>query len=138
MNTRFVAAFVLALGSASIGFARADEPTPAPAPSASPASNSALPSLNDPNVQKVLQTLTTLVKTRVDIPINTVHGEVTYFRRFEMQVRITKNGYRNVHLHQGTVINPRGASISNGMTVNVIGDVQPDGSVNANQITVVQ
>jgi hypothetical protein len=94
--------------------------------------------MNDPTVQKVLQTLTTLIKTRVDIPINTVHGEVTYFRRFEMQVRITSNGYRNVHLHQGTVINPRGASIANGMTVNVIGDVQPDGSVNANQITVVQ
>jgi len=41
-------------------------------------------------------------------------------------------------LHQGTVINPRGATIANGQRVNVRGLAQSDGSLNADEITIVQ
>jgi hypothetical protein len=40
---------------------------------------------------------------------NVAIGEVTYFKRFELQVRTSPDHYRNVHLHQGTEIQPRGA-----------------------------
>ena len=42
---------------------------------------------------------------------NTAHGKVTYFRRYDLQVETAPNVFRDVHLHQGTVINPRGATI---------------------------
>lgn len=69
---------------------------------------------------------------------NSASGQVTYFRRFEMQVQTGPNAYRDVHLHQGTVINPRGAWIAPGRRVNVQGLGQSDGSLAADNITVLQ
>jgi hypothetical protein len=87
---------------------------------------------NNPIVQSILQSVGgILLQTTTG---NTAHGRVTYFRRYEMQVETAPNVYRQVHLHQGTIINPRGATITPGMTVDVSGSVQPDRSLNADAI----
>jgi hypothetical protein len=44
--------------------------------------------------------------------------------------------YRDVHLHQGTVINPRGWTIQPGQQVDVYGHPNSDGSLEADSITV--
>lgn len=67
---------------------------------------------------------------------NNASGTVTYFRRFDMQVRTGANTYRSIHLHQGTVINPRGATPGVGSRVSVNGAGQSDGSLEANTITI--
>jgi hypothetical protein len=135
MIKRFVALFALAL-SFGIAVASAQQ-TPAPAPTP----------VNLPTVppDKKLDPWT---KAAIDLGIefiratqwrlaNQATGEVTYFRRFDMQVRSGANYYRNIHLHQGTIINPRGESIQVGQRVEVGGDAQADGSLNANVITIV-
>lgn len=49
-----------------------------------------------------------------------VRGTVTYFNAFNMTVRA--NGREvPVHLHQGTIINPRGLTLQPGMYVRVFG-----------------
>jgi len=97
----------------------------------------ALPSIppqlqNNPIVQSVLEAVGNLLQTTNG---NTAHGKVTYFRRFDLQVETAPNVYREVHLHQGTVINPRGATLTPGMTVDVSGSAQSDHSLNADTIT---
>lgn len=64
-------------------------------------------------------------------------GTVTYFRRFDLQIRMPLNTYRNIRLHQGTVIDPRGASIAPGQVVDVIGHTESDGTLDADTITIV-
>jgi hypothetical protein len=66
---------------------------------------------------------------------NTAHGKVTYFRRYDLQLETAPNVYRAIHLHQGTVINPRGTTLSPGMTIDVNGSAQSDHSLNADTIT---
>ena len=68
---------------------------------------------------------------------NHVRGTVTYFRRFDLQIRMPLNQYKVVHLHQGTIINPRGASIAGGSTVDISGRANADGSIEADAITIV-
>jgi hypothetical protein len=46
------------------------------------------------------------------------------------------NRYREIHLHKGTVINPRGWTIQPGQTVDVRGRANSDGSLNADMIVV--
>jgi hypothetical protein len=97
----------------------------------------ALPSIppqiqNNPIVQSVLNAIGTLLQTTNG---NTAHGKVTYFRHFELQLETAPNVYRDVHLHQGTVIDPRGATLSPGMVVDVSGSAQSDHSLNADTIT---
>jgi hypothetical protein len=69
---------------------------------------------------------------------NNAFGSVTYFRRYDMQIKTGANAYRSIHLHPGTVINPRGATPGVGARVSVNGAGQPDGSLEANTITVQQ
>jgi hypothetical protein len=97
----------------------------------------ALPSIppgvqNNPLVQSVLNALGGLLQTTNG---NSAHGKVTYFRRFDMQVETAPKVYRDVHLHQGTVINPRGTTLAPGMTVDVEGSAQSDHSLSADTIT---
>jgi hypothetical protein len=66
---------------------------------------------------------------------NAAHGKVTYFRRYDLQLETAPNVFRAVHLHQGTVINPRGTTLSPGMTIDVNGSAQSDHSLNADTIT---
>jgi hypothetical protein len=89
--------------------------------------------LNNPLVKSILDALGGVMQTTNG---NTAAGRVTFFNRFEMQLQTGPAVYRNVHLHQGTVINPRGTSLSKGMLIIVNGAAQQDGSLNADTITV--
>jgi hypothetical protein len=133
MKLPFVAlvAAVLCLGTSGAVLA---DGTPPPAPPAQGLSLPNLPSevMNNPIVQSVLNAVSGLLQTTNG---NAAHGQVTYFNRFELQVQTAPNVYRSVHLHQGTIINPRGTSLHPGMTVDVVGLAQHDGSLNADQIT---
>jgi len=102
--------------------------TPTPPPTIPPAVTNV--------VQSIVQTLTQNAVAPYAVDPNHVRGTVTFFRRFDLQVRLPLNVYKNIHLHQGTVINPRGESIVPDQLVDVQGQVQPDGSINANQITI--
>jgi hypothetical protein len=63
-------------------------------------------------------------------------GTVTFYRGYEMQVRQQLDRYREIHLHKGTVINPRGYTIKSGDTVDVRGRPNQDGSLTADMIVV--
>ena len=134
MNTRLAGlalVFSLALGTS----ASAD-----PQPSATPIPLPTLPATKslDPVVQYGAQVLQVLIQRQNQNAQNNTRGTVTYFRRFDLQVQTGNNAFRTVHLHQGTEINPRGTTLQNGMTVQVNGQAQSDGSINANQINIIQ
>ncbi len=133
MNTRLAGlalVFSLALGTSAF----AD-----PQPAATPIPLPTLPPTKslDPIVQYGAQVLQVLLQRQNQNAQNNTRGTVTYFRRFDLQVQIGNNAFRTVHLHQGTEINPRGTTLQNGMTVQVNGQAQSDGSINANQINVI-
>ena len=88
---------------------------------------------NSPILQSVLNAVGGLLQTTNG---NAAHGRVAYFRRFDLQLETAPNVFRDIHLHPGTVINPRGASIAAGQTVDVSGIVQPDRSLNADTVTI--
>lgn len=119
MKTRVVAtlAAVLLLGAG-----------PTPGPSIPPSVTNA--------VQNILQNVTQNIIAPYAVDPNHVRGAVTFFRRFDLQVRLPLNVYKNIHLHQGTIINPRGATIAPDQVVDVRGQAQPDGSINADEITI--
>ncbi len=137
MSTRFVAVVAAALFLGGGSIAGAQQATPAPAPTPvnlpSPAPRASL----DPYARAAIDLLTGVVRQQLQGG-GATSGEVTYFKRFEMQVQTGNNAYRAIHLHQGTVINPRGASIATGQRVNVTGVAQPDGSLSANVVTINQ
>lgn len=141
MKTRLVAtlaAMLFAVGAMAVADATDPSPMPpSPAPTASPAPN-VLPTLPPLGgiINLVINALTNYVKPAYGWDPNQVQGSVTYFRRFDMQVRMQLGKYRDIHLHQGTVINPRGWTIRPGETVDVKGRGQPDGSLDADIITV--
>jgi hypothetical protein len=142
MITRLCAVLVLVLiGSSSPAAADPPAPSPAPAPTAAPVPGvpgvSLPPSvMNNPMVQDALRALTGAATRELGLDPNWSRGRVTYFRRFEMQIETVPNKFREIHLHQGTTINPRGTTLAPGMNVRVSGVHQPDGSLNANEITV--
>jgi hypothetical protein len=138
MITRVFALLGLAL-IVAVSPAIADPPA---APTASPApvvpGVSLPPSvMNNPIVQDALRALTGAATRELGLDPNWSRGRVTYFRRFDMQIETVPNKYRQIHLHQGTIINPRGTTLAPGMNVRVSGVHQQDGSLNANEITVV-
>jgi hypothetical protein len=140
MISRFVAvaATVLCLRVATV--AAADPQTPVPAPTPTPVNLPTLPpstSVN-PYVKAAIDLVTGVVRSQLASNANSANGQVTYFKRFEMQVRTGENRYRAIHLHQGTTINPLGQSLQSGQHVNVAGVNQPDGSLNADSITILQ
>jgi hypothetical protein len=67
---------------------------------------------------------------------NHLRGTVTFFQRFDLQIELPLRQYKNIRLHQGTVINPRGATIRDGDRVDVRGSANSDGSLNADEITI--
>lgn len=140
MKSRFVGVFALALFSTS-GFAALAQTAPQPAPAASsqPAAPAAplptMPPNTNPVVQSVINALATQLKAQFGWESNRARGVVTYFRRFEMQVQFSNGTYRSIHLHKGTIINPRGFTIQQGQHVDVQGQATSDGSINADVIT---
>jgi hypothetical protein len=125
---------VLALASTT--FAGAQTPPPTPAPIVVPT----LPP-NTPGadlIRTAIGVAQQLIEQQRIRNANNAFGTVTYFRRYDMQVKTGANAYRSIHLHPGTVINPRGATPGVGAAVSVNGAGQPDGSLEANTITVQQ
>ncbi len=139
MRSRFVGILALVLFSVS-GLAALAQTAP-PNQTTSPAQTAAplptMPPNTNPIVQAVINALAGQVKAQFGWEPNRARGVVTYFRRFEMQMKFSNNTYRSIHLHPGTVINPRGWTIQEGQHVDVQGPQAADGSLYANVITVI-
>jgi hypothetical protein len=138
MNARFVALAAAALCLATAAVAPADTPPPSPTPT--PVDLPTLPpaSALSPYAKAAIELITGLVHGQLVENRNAASGQVTYFKRFELQVRTGANRYRNVHLHQGTKIDPMGQTVRVGQQVSVRGSGQPDGSLNADSIVIQQ
>jgi hypothetical protein len=112
-------------------------PAPAPAPIVVPTLAPA-----DATTQAIVRAAAGIVTSIIERnrlnAANATGGTVTYFRRFDMQVQTGPNAYRSVHLHPGTVINPRGATPAAGVSVAVSGRGAPDGTLDADTITVIR
>jgi hypothetical protein len=131
----------LCLGAALLGPAGA-QPAPTPVPTPSPIVVPTLPPQPDAATQAIIRAAAGIVtdaiaRSRLNYANNT-HGTVSYFKRFDMQVQTGTNAYRTVRLHQGTVINPRGATPSAGTTVDVSGRGASDGAIEADTITLIR
>jgi hypothetical protein len=136
MSTRFVAAILAVLFASAAGSYAGAQQAPTPAPTRTP---NAIPSV-PPNAggleQDAINALGNIVKGAFGWNDNESIGVVTYYRGYDMQVRMQLNRYREIRLHQGTVINPRGWTIKPGQTVDVRGRGQSDGSLYADMIVV--
>ena len=130
MKKRFVAGFAAVLFSlAGLCTTLAGaQSTPAPNPLPT------LPPRTPPIVNDAINALGNIVKSVYGWNDNEAYGQVTFYRGYEMQVRMQLDRYRQVHLHRGMVINPRGYSIHSGDTVRVSGTPNADGSLNADMI----
>jgi hypothetical protein len=137
MKTRVVALAAAVLFALGAGTSQAQS-TPNPAPTATPAPGIRIPNLPSTNqiVNDVLQTIAGQATGAFGYNPNEASGTVTYFKHFDMQVGLQLNRYRQVKLHRGTVINPRGATISQGQMVDVWGHQDPDGTLEADTITI--
>jgi hypothetical protein len=134
MTTRFVAAIAAVLFSLSLPAVAAtanptSPPTPAPTPVAS-----TVPSIPPSIGQDAINALGNIVKGVFGWSDTESIGTVTYYRGYEMQLKMQLDRYREIHLHKGTVINPRGYTIKSGDTVDVRGRPNSDGSLNADMI----
>ena len=124
---------VLALGAGSLAGAQSTPvpvPTPIPVPTVPP---------NTPNsaiIQTIIGIGAQILQREAVNSRNNARGQVSYFKRFDMQVQCGTNCYRNVKLHQGTVINPRGGTPGVGSFVDVNGHTDPDGTLQADYITI--
>ncbi len=154
MSARFVAcaATALFLATAAGVFAQQAPSTPVPtpvttampaavatpAPSPTPVNLPRLPPTThvDPYTRAAIDLLTGAVNRAISNIGNTTSGRVSYFKRFELQVQTNAGSYRSIHLHQGTIIDPRGETLTVGQHVDVSGVAQSDGSLDANVITV--
>ncbi len=137
MKPRVVALAVAVLFASGVGTSHAQS-TPVPAPTPTPAPSITIPNLPSTTqiVNDVLQTIAGQATGAFGYNPNQAHGTVTFFKRFDMQVALQLNKYRQVKLHQGTVINPRGATIRPGQTVDVWGHSDQDGTLEADTITI--
>lgn len=68
-------------------------------------------------------------------PVQT-QGVVASTNWYDLQLAIPNGRTVYVRLHQGTIINPRGTTLQNGMPVRVIGYVDNGGTLQANEIDV--
>ena len=130
-----ISALVLALGATTFAAAQSTPP-PTPAPIVVPT----LPP-NSPNADIIRAAIgigAQILQQQRQRDANNAYGTVTYYKRFDMQIQCGTNCYRTVRLHQGTVINPRGATPGVGTRVNVNGNGQSDGTLEASTITIQQ
>ncbi len=138
MKTRLfavLAAALFPLAATVSALAASPQAAPTPAPTAAP---SVLPSIPPQGtiVNDVINGITGAVKSAYGWDSNHVLGKVTFFRRYDMEVELQLNKFRDVRLHQGTIIYPRGASIRQGQTVDVRGRADANGVIEADQITI--
>lgn len=133
MKTRFVAVFAAVLFSVCAGGFAAAQQTPAPAPTAAPHPVPGVPAGIE---QDAINALGNVVKGVFGWSDTESIGTVTYYRGYDLQLRMQLNRYRSIHLHRGTVINPRGWTLANGQLVDVRGRPESDGSLDADTIVV--
>lgn len=134
MTTRFVAAVAAVLFACAMpAYAQTVTPTATPAPTPAP---NPVPSVPSNLGQDAVNALSNIVRGVFGWSDSESIGQVTYFRGYEMQLRMQLDRYREIHLHKGTVINPRGYTIKPGDTVDVRGRANSDGSLNADMIVV--
>ena len=131
MNARFTA-----LAAAVLLLAADPAPSPTPSPTAAPLALPSVPPGIGGALESLIQKVTGDVVAPFGVDPNHVRGTVTYFRRFDLQIEMPLQTYKQIHLHQGTIINPRGATLAPGQQVDVRGRVQPDGSIEADEITI--
>ncbi|MGH7662094.1 MAG: hypothetical protein ACRENA_14410 [Vulcanimicrobiaceae bacterium] len=123
MSARFAAVItIMFFGFLLSGLAEAQQ-TPSP---------SVPPSLP----QDAINAISNIVRGAFGWNDNESIGAVTFYRGYDLQVRQQLNRYRDIHLHKGTVINPRGWTIKPGQTLDIRGHGNSDGSLNADIITV--
>jgi len=137
MNSRVIAAAASVLLLIATPAIAQSTPSPSPSPTASPSGWPAIPANIGNIVQGIVQRLAGDATAGYGVDPNHVRGVVTFFQRFNLQVRMPLNQYRNIHLHQGTIINPRGTTLQSGEVVDVQGHPNPDGSLEADVITLV-
>lgn len=141
MKTRFVAAIaavlfpLVAASVALAGGTPSASPSPAPTASPRPSNLPTLPPNTSGLIRDAIDALAGAVRAPLGFSDNEVVGQVTFYKGYELQVRSSLGKYRSVHLHRGTVINPRGATMQQGQTVDVRGSANSDGSLNADYIT---
>jgi hypothetical protein len=130
-------ALVLALGATTLAGA---DPSPAPAAVPTPIPVPTVPpsTANSAVLQTILNVGSQIIQRQAINARNNAQGTVSYFKRFDMQVQCGTNCYRTIKLHQGTVINPRGATPSVGTRVDVNGRTDRDGTLEADTITIIQ
>ncbi len=137
MSARFVVIAAAALVLTTAAGAGAQQPAQ-PVPSPTPINLPPLPPSThvDPYTRAAIDLLTGAVNRAIANIGNSTSGRVSYFKRFDLQVQTGASSYRDVHLHQGTIIDPRGTTLSAGQYVDVSGVARSDGSLDANVITV--
>ena len=133
MSTRFVAVIAAVLFAFAGGAFAGAQTAPAPAPTAAP---NPVPSVPAGIEQDAINALGGIVKGVFGWNDTESIGTVTFYRGYEMQLRMQLSRYREVHLHRGTVINPRGWTIAPGQLVDVRGRPERDGSLDADMIVV--
>lgn len=137
MSSRFIAgiaAVLLTLCSAGAALA---QQRPAVAATAAPTPPPAsMPSIPSNLGQDAVNALSSILRSAFGWSNTQAYGTVTYYRGYDLQVRMQLDRYREIHLHHGTVINPRGYTIKPGDTIDVRGRPNSDGSLNADMIVV--
>jgi hypothetical protein len=127
MQLRALAPLILAVLASSGSVAAADSSVvPQGVPTVPPALQ------NNPYVQSIINSLGGLLQSTNG---NHAQGKVIFFKRFALEVETAPRVYRQVLLHQGTIINPRGTTLAPGQLVEIRGIAQSDGSLNADEIT---
>ena len=135
MRLSLIATSGLVLALAATTFAGAQS-TPPPVPTPIPVATIPPPGPNDQIIRDVIGIGAQILQRNAINARNNARGTVSYFRRFDMQVQCGPNCYRNIRLHPGTIINPRGATPGVGTSVDVNGRADPDGTLEADNITV--
>lgn len=138
MNSRFVAGFTAVLFALSCGaysIASTSQAAPTPAPTAAPNPIPTVPPAGGLQ-NAAINAAAGLLKAAFGWNDTESYGQVTYYRGYDMQLKMNLDRYRSIRLHRGTVINPRGYSIKNGDVIDVRGRPQADGSLLADMIVV--
>lgn len=129
-------ALLLVLAASSLAGAQSSAPAAVPTPIPVPTLPAGTPGSG--TIQTIINLGQNILQHQQQLNRNNVRGTVSYFKRFDMQVQCGTNCYRNVRLHQGTVINPRGGTPAAGALVDVNGRADANGTIEADQITIQQ
>jgi hypothetical protein len=138
MNSRLVATVATVLFLAAAPAYAQTTPSPSPSTSPAPAVMPTIPAGAAGAIEGIVQKIAGDATAGFGVDPNHVRGTVTFFKRFDLQIHMPLDQYRDIHLRQGTIINPRGATIEPGQTIDVHGHSNTDGTIDADTITIVR